>query len=174
MCNELSPKRYTNKLLAMALAGCVLIPVALGQSAKPPLSTETAVPKRAVSVQEYKPSRFPKRADLYYGLVWGVDDLSVRTAESGELVRFSWRVQDPAKAETLHNKKNEPKLFDPQAKVQLVIPTMEKVGQLRQASRPEAGRSYWMAFSNKGRPVKQGDRVTVVIGNFKAEGLVVQ
>jgi hypothetical protein len=31
--------------------------------------------------------------------------------------------------------------------------------------------AYWMAFSNTGRPVKRGDRVTVVIGNFQAQGL---
>jgi hypothetical protein len=30
-----------------------------------------------------------------------------------------------------------------------------------------------MAFSNKGRLVKRGDRVNVVIGQFRAEGLVV-
>ena len=33
---------------------------------------------------------------------------------------------------------------------------------------------YWMAFSNKGGFVKPGHRVDVVIGQFKAEGLVVQ
>jgi hypothetical protein len=31
-----------------------------------------------------------------------------------------------------------------------------------------------MAFSNVGRRVKRGDRVNVVIGNFRAEGLVVE
>jgi hypothetical protein len=30
-----------------------------------------------------------------------------------------------------------------------------------------------MAFSNKGRHVKQGDHVSVVIGKFRADGLVV-
>jgi hypothetical protein len=30
-----------------------------------------------------------------------------------------------------------------------------------------------MAFSNKGRRVKRGDRVIIVIGQFRAEGLVV-
>jgi hypothetical protein len=45
---------------------------------------------------------------------------------------------------------------------------------LRQTATPEEGKSYWMAFSNKGRPVKRGDRVTVVIGHFRAEGLVVE
>ena len=56
-----------------------------------------------------------------------------------------------------------------------MIPSLEKVGQLRQAPRTiEAGQSYWMAFSNSGRPVKPGDRVEVVIGNFRATGLTVE
>jgi hypothetical protein len=50
---------------------------------------------------------------------------------------------------------------------------MEKIGQLRQSAPPEVGRSYWMAFSNKGRLVKRGDRVNVVVGPFRADGLVV-
>jgi hypothetical protein len=50
---------------------------------------------------------------------------------------------------------------------------MEKIGQLRQSSTPEAGKSYWMAFSNKGGLVKRGDHVNLVIGPFRAEGLVV-
>jgi len=54
-----------------------------------------------------------------------------------------------------------------------VVPRMEKIGQLRQTGTPEAGKAYWMAFSNKGRPVKKGDRVDVVIGQFRAQGLVV-
>ncbi len=51
---------------------------------------------------------------------------------------------------------------------------MDKVGKLRQSSTPEAGKSYWMAFSNKGRRVKRGDHVSVVIGQFRADGLVVE
>jgi hypothetical protein len=116
----------------------------------------------------------PRRAQMYYQGVWGVDSLRVKTAESGELVRFTWRVLDPTKAQSLNDKKIQPVLIDPRAGVQLVVPTMEKVGQLRQSSTPEAGKSYWMAFSNSGRPVKRGDRVNVVIGQFKAEGLVVE
>jgi hypothetical protein len=45
---------------------------------------------------------------------------------------------------------------------------------LRQSSTPEAGKSYWMAFSNSGRVVKRGDRVDVVIGLFHANGLLVE
>jgi len=56
----------------------------------------------------------------------------------------------------------------------LVVPTMEKVGQLRQASTPVMDQSYWMTFSNPGRKVKTGDFVSVVIGQFHAIGLVVE
>jgi hypothetical protein len=111
---------------------------------------------------------------LYYEGAWGVDSLTVKLAESGELVRFSYRIVDPEKGAPLNDKKNEPSLIDPQAGVSLVIPTVQNVGLLRQTSTPEAGKSYWMTFSNKGRPVKRGDRVTIVIGQFRAVGLVVE
>jgi hypothetical protein len=62
--------------------------------------------------------------------------------ESGELLRFSWRVLDADKAKPLSDKKIEPILIAPYAHVKLVIPSLEKVGQLRQTSTPEEGRSY--------------------------------
>jgi hypothetical protein len=111
---------------------------------------------------------------MFYGSAWGIDSLNVRWAESGEIVRFTYRVLDPQKAAPLNDKKLEPSLIDPQAGVSLVIPQVQNVGMLRQASTPEAGKSYWMAFSNVGRRVKKGDRVDVVIGNFRAQGLVVE
>jgi hypothetical protein len=117
--------------------------------------------------------RFSRRAELNYGLVWGVDSLSLKWTESGEVIRFAWRVLDADKAKQLNDKKAEPALIDPQAGVKLAVPQLEKVGQLRQSSTPIAGNSYWMAFSNKGRRVKRGDHVNIVIGNFHADGLVV-
>ena len=111
---------------------------------------------------------------MYYQDVWGIDSLTVRAAESGELIRFNYRVLDPAKARQLNDKKAEPFLIDPHAGVKLVIPSLEKVGQLRQSVTPETGKVYWMAFSNPRRTVKPGDRVNVVIGHFHADGLVVE
>lgn len=111
---------------------------------------------------------------MYYQGVWGVDSLTVKYTESGEIIRFSYRVTDPEKAATLNDKKAEPFLIDPQAGVKLVVPKMEKIGQLRQSSTPIAGKSYWIAFSNSGRRVKPGHRVDVEIGNFRAQGVVVE
>jgi hypothetical protein len=142
-------------------------PAAPGKKSATPAKKSAAAPSR------YKPDRFAGRAGSYYKLVWGVDSLGVKTVESGEVIRFSYRVLDPDKAKTLNDEKAEPSLNDPRAGVSLVVPSLEKVGKLRQVETPEEGKSYWMAFSNKGRLVKRGDRVNVVVGQFHADGLVV-
>lgn len=134
---------------------------------------KTALAKSAGPPSRYLPNRFAGRAGAYYKVVWGIDSLKVKWAESGELVRFSWRVLDPQRAKVLNDKKVEPSLIDPRAGVSLVIPQMPNVGMLRQSQTPEAGTSYWMAFSNKGRLVRRGDRVDVVVGPFRAENLAV-
>jgi hypothetical protein len=143
------------------------------QSAKSKTSRSSAVTKGKAHPTRYAPDRFAGRAGKFYELTWGVDSLNVKLVESGELVRFSYRVLDPVKARSLNDKQNEASLLDPKAGVRLAVPTMEKVGQLRQSAPPEAGRSYWMTFSNKGGHVVRGDRVDVVIGTFKANFLAV-
>jgi hypothetical protein len=139
----------------------------LGLLAAPPLLAQRGTPTH------YLPNRFAGRAGVYYKVVWGIDALKVKWAESGEIVRFSWHVLDPQLARMLSDNKAEPALIDPRAGVSLVIPAVENIGQLRQSGPPEAGKAYWMAFSNKGRLVRRGDRVDVVIGTFRAQGLVV-
>jgi hypothetical protein len=165
-------------LLTVATASAQTSPQAVNATpapAAPPAKGEPAAApaKRSAKASRYRPDRFAGRAGTYYRLVWGVDSLSVKWGESGEVIRFSYRVLDADKARILNDKKFEPSLIDPQAGVKLVVPAMENVGQLRQSAPPENGKSYWMVFSNKGRLVKRGDHVAVVIGAFHADGLVV-
>jgi len=141
-------------------------PVTAGKSTAAQKSAAAARPR-------YRPDRFAGRAGMYYRTVWGVDSLGVKMVESGEVIRFSYRVLDPDKAKMLNDEKVEPSLNDPRAGVSLVVPSLEKVGKLRQSQPPEEGKSYWMAFSNKGRLVKPGDHINIVIGQFHADGLVV-
>jgi len=168
---------FTSVLLCGALWAQSATPAPSSDQPKPsetqPNTSAANKPPAQSTKSRYHRERFPKRAVQYYGLVWGVDSLSVKSVESGELIRFSYRVLDAHKAQALNDKKADPELIDPRAGVKLVIPSLEKVGKLRQSTTPEAGKSYWMAFSNKGRYVKPGDRVIVVIGNFRADGLVV-
>jgi hypothetical protein len=111
---------------------------------------------------------------MYYSTLYGVDSFSVKAVESGELIRFTYRVLDGDKARVLNDKKNEAYLISPAAHVKLIVPSLEKVGQLRQSSTPIPGNTYWMAFSNPGRPVRPGDRVDIEIGQFHVHGLLVQ
>ena len=167
-----------------ALAATVLVaisPPAAPQQTAPTLQPSPAAEPATPSTRpaggmpyHFRLARDVQRVNRYYGLIWGVDNLTVKWAESGELVRFSYQVVDAQKAKVLNDKKSEPSLIDPEAKVKLVVPSLEKVGQLRQSSTPIAGKSYWMAFSNKGRLVKRGDMVTVQIGMFRAQGLIVE
>lgn len=115
-----------------------------------------------------------RSADSYYKTIWGIEKMEVREAASGVLLRFSYQIVDAKKAQALNDKKSTPYLIDRKTGAVLQVPTMPKVGMLRQTADPENGLNYWMVFSNKGNFVKPGARVDVVIGNFRAEGLVVQ
>jgi hypothetical protein len=141
-----------------------------------PAPTQARVPARVAP--ETSPTTLakhvPMQAQRYYEGVWGVDTLTVKYTESGELIRFSYRVLDASKAAALNQKGVEPSMIDPQAGVKLAVPQMEKIGALRQSSTPVPGKQYWMAFSNSGRRVRPGHRVDVQIGSFHAEGLVVE
>lgn len=160
-------------LLASVIASCIFIPALPGQ-APAPAAAPAQVAQAASPPGSYEPNHFPRRERSYYQLYWGVDTIGAKATESGELIKFSYRVLDPNKAKTLNDKTLEPVMYDPAIRARLVIPSLEKVGQLRQTSTPESGKIYWMAFSNPGRVVKKGDRVTVTIGEFHIEGLVVE
>src|ERR1700756_2445392 len=76
------------------------------QSPPPPQSSENASkPVPAPVWQGSQVNRLSQRAEIYYEGVWGVGELRLKAAESGELIRFNYRVFDPAKAAALNDKK---------------------------------------------------------------------
>ena len=163
-------------LFAAVLAGSLIASNAFSQSSQ---ATQKAAPPASTPAKSSAPTRsmsnfVPQQAQMYYLGLWGIDSLKVKYTESGEMIRFTYRVVEPAKAAQLNDSKAEPFLYDPQSGVKLVVPQMEKVGKLRQSSTPIAGKSYWMAFSNVGRRVRPGDRVSIEIGLFHAVNLMVE
>jgi hypothetical protein len=154
-------------------------PAGAAESTSTKKSANAAAPSSKTSTaSSKKTSRFPvggmpESARTSYALRWGVDQFSAQLVQSGQLVRFSYRVMDTGKAGSLHDKGATPYLLDEKARAVLQVPIMEKVGPLRQAVAPEYGKSYWMVFSNKGNLVKAGHRVSVVIGQFRVDGLIV-
>jgi hypothetical protein len=165
---------FDRKVKATLLACVVLCSVSISPSPAQSAPQNSDKTVKAGISSHYRPNQPSKKAGEYFDLIWGVQGLSVRTVESGALIRFSYRVLDPNKAAILNDKKFDPFLDAPDRGVRLSIPSLEKVGQLRQGSTQEAGKSYWMAFSNPRRTVKRGDRVNVVIGEFHADGLMVE
>ena len=104
---------------------------------------------------------------------WGVDVIGVRSAANGFMLAFRYRVVDVEKAKLLNDKRSKAYLIDEATGNVLGIPIMEKMGELRQKTPPERNRNYFIMFGNPGKLVKSGSRVSVVVGEFRIEGLVV-
>ena len=106
---------------------------------------------------------------------WGIRIVSLRRTAAGHLLDFRFRVNDPEKAVALLRRQANAYLIDQTSGKKLAVPRMPKVGALRtSAVKPEAGRIYFILFNNTGDLVQPGTRVTIVIGDFKAEHLVVE
>jgi hypothetical protein len=184
MNRYLRTNRDSLLVAAILASGLLVLPARTQTQTAPPTSAAApAVAPARPSAAAGRPapvwqgsqlSRLSQRAELYYEGVWGVGELRVKVAESGEMIRFNYRVLDPEKAAALNDKKAEPELIDVQAGVKLAVPEMEKVGKLRQSSAPKQGMTYWMAFANPTLVVKPGHRVDVVIGAFRANNLTVE
>ena len=154
--------------------GLALLPTAAIEAKTPANESAAQAADAARPHSPYHPNRVPTRAKDYYISAWGIDNLLVRKTASSELIRFSYRVVDPARAKALGDSKVEPYLIGMRSHAVLKVPVMENIGQLRQTRAEGAGKEYWMVFSNKGNLVKVGDRVDVVIGPFRASSLIVE
>jgi hypothetical protein len=145
-----------------------------GAKAGAKLGVKLDAKPQAVVASHYQNTRGTAKSKHYYSEVWGVDKLRANYTSSGNLIKFSYRVIQPKLAQTLGEHENAPELIGIRSNAVLHIPTMEKIGQLRQMSAAEANKDYWMVFSNKGNLVKPGDEVSVIIGRFRADGLIVE
>jgi len=163
-------------LLAAAVAAALLPSSARAETDVRPTASPAAQgatpPGRKKS--PYKPENVTLGARKYYAATLGVDELKVRRTNAGNLIRFSYRVVDPGKATSLGDRQVAPYLIGHTSRAMLQVPVMDKVGPLRQAVRAEAGKEYWMVFSNKGDVVKTGERVSVVVGKLRVDGLRVE
>jgi hypothetical protein len=93
-------------LLAGVLASSISVSPVDAQSVAPAGKTPVvAAPYR------FAPTHFSRREGEYYGVVWGVESLSVKLVESGEIIRFSFHVLDADNAKPLNDKKSEPSLI---------------------------------------------------------------
>ena len=161
--------------LALFLGYANCAPAATPAStATQPVSGKSTAATGAAHKSRFPLGGMPESARNYYAQVYGVDRLAAQLTESDQLVRFTYRVIDASKAQALQDRAATPNMYDEAMHAVLIVPTMEKVGPLRQSMTAENGKSYWMTFSNRGGLVKAGHKVSVVIGSVRIDGLTVQ
>ena len=132
-----------------------------GQAAVSPAKTASPVPPR-----HPRERTFVKRR-------WGVEVMDVRQTAAGYMLEFRYRVLNAEKAKPLFERGTKPLLTHAESGAKLVVPTPAKTGALRNSNPPLAGHTYWMFFANPGKLVQPGDHVSVEIGEFRVDGLVV-
>ena len=104
---------------------------------------------------------------------FGITLVSLRPTAAGQMLDLRFKVLDPDKAKPVLDKGSKAYLTDAASGKMLPIP-VTKAGPMRQTTlKPEAGRVYFMLFSNPGQLVKEGSRVNLVVGSFRKDGIVV-
>lgn len=135
--------------------------------------TATAASTAAISEQ---PAVEPPQAAEPVSLAekWGIEITSLRLSANGHMLDYRYRVLDAEKATDLFKRQIKPHLLHQESGKVLAVPETAKLGPLRNSNIPQEGKIYWMFFGNTGKLVKAGDKVTIVIGDFRAENLVVE
>jgi hypothetical protein len=105
---------------------------------------------------------------------WGIEITSVRLTAHNHMIDYRYRVLDAQKATDLFKRQIKPHLIHQKTGKVLAVPETAKLGPLRNSNIPKDGKIYWMFFGNAGDLVQSGDEVTVVIGEFRVEDLVVE
>ena len=119
------------------------------------------------------PVRHP-REQTFMKRQWGVEVMFVRQTAAGYMLEFRYKVLDADKAKALFERQTKPVLTHAESGAKLIVPTPAKTGALRNSNPPKDGNTYWMFFANPGKLVQPGDTVSIEIGDFLLEDLIVK
>ena len=151
-----------------------LVPFATDFTTSRPPPTDRTEVKREFHANPYVPPTSDRKL-AKLEKIWGIGIVGVRLASAGFMLDFRFKVTDPEKAAPLLARRTKPYLIDEKSGAMFAVPVSGKVGALRQDTmKPTRNRIYYSFFANPGNFIKRGDTVTIVIGTFKAENLVVQ
>jgi hypothetical protein len=107
---------------------------------------------------------------------WGVELLGIRNSAAGMFLDFRFKVLDADKSLPLFDHRIKPYVIAEKSAIKLPVPIAAKVGAFRPTNRGKnikSDKTYYILFGNPDRHVKTGETVTVVIGDFKVEHLIV-
>jgi len=127
----------------------------------------------AAPVLADEPTSHPRK-NTFMKREWGIEILYVRQTAAGYMLEFRYKVVNAERAQALFERQLKPMLTHAESGAQFIVPTPAKTGALRNSNPPKDGHTYWMFFANPGQFVKPGDHVSIEIGDFVVENLVVQ
>jgi hypothetical protein len=106
---------------------------------------------------------------------YGVRILGLRLSAEGYILDLRFKVLEPEKARPLFDHRIKPYLVDKKTGARFLVPDSPKIGSLRQMpEKPESGRNYFILFANPGKFLKRGDKVTLVIGDFREDNIIIE
>lgn len=165
--------------LAQVVAGLVMAAVCLGAFTAPPaLANEDEPPgppdTPAATTSAMEDGESAEGEETNPNAEWGIEITSVRLTANDHMIDFRYRVLDADKAKELFVRQNKPRMVHDETGLVLSVPETAKVGPLRNSNMPKEGKIYWMFFGNAGKLVKPGDTVSVTIGEFEVDDIVVE
>jgi hypothetical protein len=105
---------------------------------------------------------------------WGIRILHLRSTAENHMLDLRFRVLDPEKAREVLSRNHKSYLIDQTTGKTLPVP-VTKAGALRQTTlKPEAGRVYFILFSNGNGFLQQGSQVTWVIGDIRIKNIALE
>ena len=109
---------------------------------------------------------------------WGIKLYGIRWTAGGYMLEMKFRVLDAHKAFPLLKRHTKRYVLVEKSGAVLEVPFTQKLGSLKSTVRTsnmvKQDHNYIALFANPAKHVNQGDKVTLVIGNFMAEHLTVQ
>lgn len=172
------PWKWISLSLLLALGGWILWRILSSDSSSIQLSgptrEEDSVLSEEMDTAEIGYSVNPAIASEFSEKL-GIEIMALQVAVGGNRINFRYRVLYPARAAQLFNPQHKAFLLDSFGR-SLARPNTPVAASLRADSgQPlRASRIYTYFFPNPGQAIKSGDRVTLVIGDIRAEGLVVR
>ncbi|MCU7811942.1 MAG: hypothetical protein KZQ77_12015 [Candidatus Thiodiazotropha sp. (ex Notomyrtea botanica)] len=106
----------------------------------------------------------------------GVEILSLQMTAAGYMMDFRFRVLDVEKAKIFFDQKVKPYLHVSKSNAKLPVPMAAKVGAFRATDRGKnikPNKIYYIVFGNPDAHVKRGEKVTLVLGDYKIEDMTV-
>ena len=133
----------------------------------------TAIPP--VTVKEKSAEPVTDKSAEFIKEKWGVGKFIVRHTSAGYMLDVRYRVFDKEKAKPLFDRKVRPFAIEEKSSVKYGVPASPKVGFLRQAPQHiKENKEYFLMIANPGKRIKPGDKLTLVIGDFRIEHLTVE